>query len=140
MTNTAKGDVSLATLGNLLSRVDKKGYMYGRNQSDLYNAARFAQAFRSIVGDSGTATRSAGGTTVADITFGIPMNLAARAYTSNTATAGAGAAAAARTAASNAMRPVTDPFMAGAAKYVPPVFPYGIPGGAAALMELTRNR
>ena len=140
VTNTAKGDVSLATLGNLLSRVDKKGYMYGRNQSDLYNAARFAQAFRSIVGDSGTATRSAGGTTVADITFGIPMNLAARAYTSNTATAGAGAAAAARTAASNAMRPVTDPFMAGAAKYVPPVFPYGIPGGAAALMELTRNR
>lgn len=56
--NTGTGDVSLTKLANKLSRMDNKGFVRGGNQSDLYNAARFGQAFKPAVGDSGTATRS----------------------------------------------------------------------------------
>lgn len=84
VTNTATGDVSGLTLANVLARTDKYGYLLGKNQSDMYNAARFAQANRSIVGDSGTATRMPlqG---VTDLVTRIPANLAVRAYTSSPA-------------------------------------------------------
>lgn len=59
--NTSSGNVSGLNLANMLARTDKPGFLYGRNTSDLYQAARFAQAFRPLVGDSGTATRSSEG-------------------------------------------------------------------------------
>lgn len=55
--NTASGDVSVKSLGNALARGDRKGYMYGRNDSDLYELARFGKAWPSIA-DSGTGTRT----------------------------------------------------------------------------------
>jgi hypothetical protein len=75
--NPSTGDVSGATLANTLGRTDRSGYLYGRNDSDLYNAARFSQAFKPIVGDSGTATRSAD---LKDMAFAVPGNLASWAY------------------------------------------------------------
>lgn len=55
--NVATGDVSLPTLANVLRRMDKTGYTRGKNQSDLYQAARFGQGFKPVVGTSGTAER-----------------------------------------------------------------------------------
>lgn len=75
--NSSTGDVSGATLANKLSSTDRGGYLFGGNQSDLYNAARFSQAFKPIVGDSGTATRSAG---LKDMALAIPGNMASWAY------------------------------------------------------------
>lgn len=57
--NPSTGNVSGAGLANRLASVDRRGFTFGKNQSPLYRAARFAQAFKPIVGDSGTATRSA---------------------------------------------------------------------------------
>jgi hypothetical protein len=56
--NENTGNVVGSMLANKLKRSDEKGVRLGRTQSDLYNAARFADAFRPIVGNSGTATRS----------------------------------------------------------------------------------
>lgn len=56
--NPASGNVSGPNLAAALQSADKNGYLFGRNSSDLYNAARFAQTFKPIVGDSGTATRT----------------------------------------------------------------------------------
>lgn len=55
--NESTGNVSAANLAGALKKADRKGFSYGRNDSDLYTAARFGQAFKPIVGDSGTATR-----------------------------------------------------------------------------------
>lgn len=98
--NPAKGDVSGRSLANLLQSKDKRGYMYGRNESPMYDAARFSQAFAPIVGDSGTATRMPL-QSVTDMVARIPMSLASRAYTSGPAVdlavrAQAGARAASR--------------------------------------------
>jgi len=57
VTRTETGNVSPLILGNRL-RNDKRGYLEGENQSDLYNMARVAQGTKSGIGDSGTATRS----------------------------------------------------------------------------------
>jgi len=75
--NPSTGDVSGATLANVLQRGDRSGYLFGRNDSDLYNAARFAQAFKPIVGNSGTATRSAD---LKDMALAVPGNIASWAY------------------------------------------------------------
>lgn len=55
--NTGTGDVSAASLANVLKRMDKTGFLRGKDTSDFYEAARFGQAFKDIA-DSGTATRS----------------------------------------------------------------------------------
>ena len=55
--NESTGNVSGATLANVLKRKDRHGFTFGKNQSDAYTMARFSQAFKPIVGDSGTATR-----------------------------------------------------------------------------------
>jgi hypothetical protein len=47
----------------------------------MYEAARFAQAFRPIVGDSGTATRMMEITPL-NMLLSMPTNIAASAYTS----------------------------------------------------------
>ena len=79
--NPASGNVSGVQLANVLQRKDKTGYLRGATQSDLYDAARFAQAFKPIVGDSGTATRSMELTPM-NMLLSMPTNLAARAYAS----------------------------------------------------------
>lgn len=79
--NPSTGNVSGANLANALARKDKSGFLLGRNASPMYDAARFAQAFKPIVGDSGTATRSVLPTPT-DFVLSAPFNLAARAYTS----------------------------------------------------------
>lgn len=58
--NPSTGHVSAGALANYLQQTDRQGFLYGTNQTPLYNAARFAQAFKPVVGNSGTATRSLG--------------------------------------------------------------------------------
>ncbi len=60
--------------------------MFGENQTPMYEAARFAQAFRPIVGDSGTATRTMEMTPL-NVLLSAPTNIAASAYTSAPSTA-----------------------------------------------------
>lgn len=76
------GTIQPGILANAIAQSDKRGYVLGRNASDLYDALRFAQVFKSAVGDSGTATRApiAG---AFDFAARIPYNIAARAYTSS---------------------------------------------------------
>ena len=58
--NSATGDVSLATLGNVLKRRDQPGYLRGGNRTPLYQAARVGQAFKPLQ-SSGTTERGFGG-------------------------------------------------------------------------------
>lgn len=95
--NPSSGTVSGRNLATNLMRNDRSGFTRGQNTSDMYDAARFVQAFPSIVGDSGTATRSLG---AADYFVSAPGNLLARMYLSRPVTAAAsGAGRAAGTAA-----------------------------------------
>ena len=58
--NPSTGHVSGVALASKLQQADRTGFTFGNNTSPLYQAARFSQAFKPIVGDSGTATRSGG--------------------------------------------------------------------------------
>lgn len=78
--NPSAGDVHPNALAGLLQQKDKKGFLFGGNQSDLYDAARFAQAFKPIVNDSGTGTRM--GTTLENIAASVTVNPLIRMYTS----------------------------------------------------------
>lgn len=77
--NAGAGNVHGNALGGLLQQKDKPGYLFGKNQSDLYNAARFAQGFRPLMGDSGTATRSPL-PSATDVALSMPTNVAVEAY------------------------------------------------------------
>lgn len=88
--NTSSGDVSKAALANVLASKDKAGYMFGKNQSDFYNAARFGDAFRPIVGDSGTATRSMQNISLENLAK-LPFGMVMRLYASKPVTNFAGA-------------------------------------------------
>ncbi len=112
--NPSTGNASGAKLANTLQRADEKGFLGGRNQSDLYNAARFAQAFRPIVGDSGTATRMPQG--MFEVATSIPLNVAARSYLSTPGVSMALRTQAAANAAGQAVRPILAPLQ--------PVAPY----------------
>ena len=76
VTNTSTGDVSGRTLANELARSDRPGFSFGKNDSDLYKAARFSQATKPI-GDSGTATRSAD---LKETLMSLPGGIASSAY------------------------------------------------------------
>lgn len=80
--NPSTGNVNAGALANALQQKDRLGYLFGRNQSDFYNAARFAQAFKPIVGDSGTATRMPLPSPT-DFVLSLPFNMATRAYASS---------------------------------------------------------
>lgn len=80
--NPSSGNVSGGALASALQGKDKRGFLFGKNGSDLYDAARFAQAFKPVVGDSGTATRSTLPSGVFEAAASIPFNLAAKAYLS----------------------------------------------------------
>ena len=79
--NPSSGNVSGLNLASALTRKDPQGFVFGRNQTPMYEAARFAQAFRPLVGDSGTATRMMEVTPM-NALLAAPFNVAARAYTS----------------------------------------------------------
>ena len=79
--NPSSGNVSGLNLASTLSSKDKTGFVRGRNQTPMYDAARFAQAFRPIVGNSGTATRMMDVSPLS-MALSLPSNLAAGAYTS----------------------------------------------------------
>jgi hypothetical protein len=100
--NPSTGNVSGANLANALARKDKAGFLLGRNESPMYDAARFAQAFKPIVGDSGTATRMPLPSPT-DFVLSAPFNLAARAYTSSPAV---NLAVRANSSAQNGLAPV----------------------------------
>lgn len=117
--NPSSGNVSGATMANTLQRLDRRGFLAGGNKSDLYQATRFAQAFKPIVGDSGTATRSML-TDPLSIMMSAPFNVAARAYTSSPAV---NLAVGAQSAA-NAVRPAVSPLL----KPIAPYAPYFLPG------------
>ena len=90
--NSSTGDVSKSALPNVLASKDKSGYMLGKNKSDFYNAARFGETFKPIVGDSGTATRSMQNLSLENLAK-LPFGLVARLYASqpsNTIAAGMG--------------------------------------------------
>lgn len=78
--NPSTGNVSGLNLASALTRKDPQGFVFGSNQSPMYEAARFAQAFKPIVGDSGTATRSMEISPLS-MMLAAPTNIAARAYT-----------------------------------------------------------
>jgi hypothetical protein len=82
--NPSTGNVSGLNLASALTRKDPQGFVFGSNQTPMYEAARFAQAFKPIVGDSGTATRSMEVSPLS-MMLAAPTNIAARAYTSQPA-------------------------------------------------------
>lgn len=88
--NPATGNISGPNLASALMSRDKRGYTLGGNTSDMYDAARWAQAFKPIVGDSGTATRSMQMGPM-DALLSLPTNIAARAYVSRPAVGAASA-------------------------------------------------
>lgn len=105
--NPGKGDVRGGALAQALQTADRKGYTLGKNQSDLYSAARFAQAFQPLVGNSGTATRMPLNTF--EMAASIPLNLASKAYTSQPSI---NAISAASGAANRGLMPLMDPELA----------------------------
>lgn len=84
--NPSSGNVSGLNLASALTRKDPQGFVFGSNTTPMYDAARFAQAFRPIVGDSGTAIRMMEYTPL-NVLLSMPTNLAASAYTSTPVTA-----------------------------------------------------
>lgn len=78
------GNAKMGALANTLKNKDKAGMVFNKNQSDLYQAARFADSFKSLVNDSGTATRL-GSANIADFIASIPVSLAGGVYTSRPA-------------------------------------------------------
>lgn len=84
--NPSSGNVNAPALASALTRKDPKGFVFGENQTPMYEAARFAQAFKPIVGDTGTATRTMEYTPL-NVMLSMPTNIAARVYTSAPSTA-----------------------------------------------------
>ena len=80
--NPSSGNVSAKALASALSSKDKGGFVFGKNDSDFYNAARFSQAFPDVVGNSGTATREAPDMTLAGIASQLGGALGSRLYMS----------------------------------------------------------
>lgn len=80
--NPATGDVAGRSLATTLQMKDRRGYTFGENDSPMYEAARFSQAFQPIVGNSGTATRAPLQGPI-DLLARAPLNIAGRMYTSS---------------------------------------------------------
>lgn len=123
--NPSSGNVNGVSLANLLQTKDKKGFLFGKNQGDAYNAVRFAQAFKPIVGDSGTATRMPLPGTL-DLLLQAPLNIATRAYTSSPAVT----AATKVQAGANAVGNAAAPYVQGAGQATGVTSPLGLLLGA----------
>lgn len=128
--NTSSGNVSGPSLANFLARSDKRGFLYGGNQSPLYSAARFSQAFRPLVGDSGTATRSPLNGVI-DFAGNVAMQVPMRLYTSQGAAAATANAANAARVSGPLASPVLDPLM--------PILLPGVRAGSNALIPYLRQ-
>lgn len=76
--NSTTGNVSGPNMANYLQQTDKRGFLQGQNASDAYKATRFAQAFKPIVGDSGTATRGASG--LVESVISVPARIGSKIY------------------------------------------------------------
>lgn len=76
--NSTTGNVSGSNMANYLQQTDKRGFLQGHNTSDAYKATRFAQAFKPIVGDSGTATRGASG--LVESVISVPARIGSKIY------------------------------------------------------------
>lgn len=120
--NPSTGDVNGNALATLLQMKDKAGFLRGKNQSGMYDAARFAQAFKPIVGDSGTATRSMV-TNPLELALSLPFNLASRAYASAPSVSLATGVSAAGRGASNAAGPLARRALGTAPYYAPFLLP-----------------
>jgi len=125
--NPSNGNVNGRALAAALQAKDRSGFLFGRNESPLYEAARFSQAFPAIVGDSGTATRSSAFNPV-NIALAIPGYIGSRAYVSGPSIALAKGLSAGTTAAENAGLQLTK---AGAAAAEPLTSLYASPLSAA---------
>lgn len=108
--NPSSGNVNANALASALRAKDRSGFLRGQNQSPLYNAARFGQAFQPIVGNSGTATRSVG---ASDAVLGLPANLASRLFFSQPATRIAQAGNRGVLTAGHVLGPAGDPRLLG---------------------------
>lgn len=131
--NPSTGNVNGSIMANVLQQKDKSGFLFGRNSSDLYDASRFAQAFRPIVGDSGTATRMPLPSPT-DFVLSLPFNLATRAYTSTPAVNAAVRAQAASRATANAVGPAARGLLQ------PAVTPGGLLGAQGSADDLLWGR
>jgi hypothetical protein len=80
--NPSSGNVRGGSLATVLQQKDRRGFTFGQNRTPMYEAARFAQAFGPIIGDSGTATRSTL-PSATDWLISLPLNVASKAYTSS---------------------------------------------------------
>lgn len=130
--NPSTGNVAGRSLANVLQLKDKAGFTYGRNTTDMYDAARAAQAFAPIVGDSGTATRMPFNS-LTDIAMRVPMSLASRAYLSTPAVNLALRAQAGARAAGQAVAPASQALRSGLGT-APYYAPYLLPEVGAGLM------
>jgi hypothetical protein len=99
--NPSNGNVNGRALASALQHKDRYGFLFGNNQSPLYDSVRFAQAFPPLIGDSGTATRM-GTLNPLEWPVSIAGNIASRVYTSRPAVSAAKNMAAALGAVGNA--------------------------------------
>lgn len=123
--NPSNGNVNARALAALLQQKDRSGFLFGNNNSPLYEAARFGQAFPPLVGDSGTATRM-GTDSLSNMLMKIPGHVVSSVYTSEPAIATAQAASSAANTignginlASGAASPVLYPLLKGASALGP---------------------
>lgn len=123
--NPTTGVVNPVSFANYLQQSDRQGFTFGRNQSPMYTAARFGQAFKPVVGDSGTATRS---WNPFSIGTGIPRSIVSNAYMSpiGSALVRGSTAAATATAPPLALGQALQPYLTG-----------GLPGAATLIPYLT---
>lgn len=127
--NPSSGNVQGRALAQMLQQRDRAGFTLGRNKTGMYDAARIAQAFPPIVGDSGTATRSMV-TNPLEMMMRMPFNVASRAYLSSPSVNLATGASAAGRAASNAAGPAARNMFGTLPYYAP----FALPGASAAAL------
>lgn len=127
--NPSSGNVQGRALAQMLQQRDRAGFTLGRNRTGMYDAARVAQAFPPIVGDSGTATRSMV-TNPLEMMMRAPFNLASRAYVSSPSVNLATGVSAASRAAGNAAGPMARNLFG----TVPYYAPFVLPGASAATL------
>jgi hypothetical protein len=126
--NPSNGQVNGRALAQMLQQKDRAGFTLGRNRTGMYDAARLAQAFPPIVGDSGTATRSMV-TNPLEMMLGLPFNMASRAYASAPSVALATNASAVARPAAQMSDELARALIGKGGKYAP----YYLPGAGAAL-------
>jgi len=108
--NPSTGNVNLNSIASTLQKGDPYGFLRGNDNSPLNLAARFGQAFRPIVGDSGTATRQVG---AVDFVTGLPINIASRAFFSRPVQSGLATGGTAISNIGNLLGPAADPRLLG---------------------------